>query len=109
MDIREVGRRVFISLWNANSRNRGKEIYVSIDDVVKDVQSGASVEISGASVEISREQIIDAIENDPFRQVSAHGLVTNVRLFETGHTNDVLTLVRLPQFAYENPKQWGLD
>lgn len=102
VDIREVGRRVFISLWNANSRNKGKEIYVSIDDVVKDVQSGASVEIS-------REQIIDAIENDPFRQVSAHGWVTNVRLFETGHTNDVLTSVRLPQFAYENPKQWGLD
>ncbi|XUV83552.1 hypothetical protein ACREYP_09065 [Enterobacter sp. TMH.L2] len=102
MDIREVGRRVYISLSNANSRNHGREIFVSLDDLVKDVQSGASVEIS-------RKQIVDAIENDPFRQVNAYGVVTNIPLFNTGHTNGVLTSVQLPKLGYENPEQWGLD
>ncbi|WP_369709662.1 hypothetical protein [Kluyvera ascorbata] len=102
MDIREVGRRVYISLCNANSRNQGREIFVSLDDLVRDVQSGASVEIS-------REQIVDAIENDPFRQVNAYGVITNIPLFDTGRTNGVLTSVQLPKLAYENPEQWGLD
>lgn len=102
MDIREVGRRVYISLSNANSRNQGREVYVNIDDLVSDVQSGASVEIS-------RQQIIDSIENDPFRQVNAYGELTHIPLFNTERTNNEITSVMLPQIPYKNPEQWGLD
>lgn len=102
MDRKEVGRRVFVSLWNANTSNKGRATRLSIDDVVKDINEKSSTTFT-------REQIIDAIENDPYRQTDALGRETNVGLFETGHTNGKLTSVVLPQFAYENHRQWGIE
>lgn len=102
MDIREVGRLVFNVLWNVNTNNNSRETSVSIDYVVNEIQQGSSVYIS-------RDQIVNAIENDPFRQIDAWGVVTGLPLYEVRRTNDILISVMLPQFAYENPRQWGLS
>lgn len=102
MDRKEVARRVFVSLWNANTSNNGRAIRVSIEDIVKDINEHSSTMFT-------LEQIVDAIENDPFRQSDCLGRETNVGMFETGHTNGKLTSVVLPQFTYENHRQWGVE
>lgn len=101
MEMREIGKRLYNVLWNANSRNRGQPILVSIDDVMSEINKDVAIVLT-------REQVENVIVNDPFRQMDALGNVRNIPMFETACTNDVLTSVRLPEMPYKHPEQWGL-
>ena len=102
MELREIGKRLYNVLWNANTRNHGHPILVSIDDVM-------SVINIGVDIVLTREQVVNVVVNDPFRQMDASGVVRNIPMFETAYTNDVLISVRLPEMPYKHPKQWGLN
>ncbi|MCW8110159.1 hypothetical protein [Yersinia intermedia] len=101
MELREIGKRLYNVLWNANSRNRGQPISVSIDDVMSEINKDVVTVLT-------REQVVNVIVNDPFRQMDALGVVRNIPMFETTCTNDVLMSVRLPEIPYKHPEQWGL-
>lgn len=99
MEREEVAKNVFIFLWNFYTSNGRQVTRVSLDDVVKGLNDDPS------SI-FTIEQIEDAIENDPYRQLDHVGSKTNVGLFEKGYTDKKLTSVAIPPLAYEKPRQW---
>ncbi|HCT4438357.1 hypothetical protein PGS10_14525 [Klebsiella sp. 141153] len=103
MEAREIGKRIYNVLWNANCRNRNNPILVSIDDLMSAINENVQVTLT-------REQVVNVILNDPFRQIDASGRVREeIPLFETAFTNDVLVSVRLPEIPFKYPHQWGLS
>lgn len=101
MELREIGQRLYNVLWNANGRNHDRPTLVSIDDVMSAINKDADCILT-------REQVVNVIVNDPFRQKDSFGMERNIPMFETAHTNDVLVSVRLPEMPYRYPQQWGL-
>lgn len=103
MEIRKVGQRLYNVLWNANARNHDRPTYLTIEQVMSEI----NVDVKNI---VTRDQVINVILNDPFRQSDFHGVVRdNTRMFETIEVNGALESVRLPEQPYKYPKDWGLE
>lgn len=102
MDRMYVARVIFNALWNINTENGAREKPVSIKDLAKYINSKRT------EGDITDGQIIDALENDPYRRVDMAGNKTNERLFLFGRTDGMITSVVLTQHHYENHREWGI-
>lgn len=103
MEMRKVGQRLYNVLWNANVRNHDRPTYLTIEQIMSEI----NVDVKNI---VTREQVIDVILNDPFRQADFRGVICeNTRMFETKEVDGVLESVRLPELPYKYPKDWGLE
>ena len=103
MDAVTIGQRIYNVLWNANARNHDRPTWVSIEDLMLEINTNVKKELA-------KEDVVGLILNDPFRQKDFYGAIREeCPLFETQFSESLLVGVRITDIPYKNPEQWGLS